>query len=40
MERSGAALHIADRFSRVKPQQQGPDYLLELLVDVETRSCW
>jgi len=31
---------IAGRFSRVEPRRQAWAFLLELLSDVDTRSCW
>lgn len=31
---------IAGRFARVEPRRQARTYLLGLLADVETRSCW
>jgi SRSO17 transposase len=31
---------IAGRFARVEPRRRARDYLLGLLADVETRSCW
>jgi SRSO17 transposase len=31
---------IAGRFARVEPRRQARSYLLGLLADVETRSCW
>jgi SRSO17 transposase len=31
---------IAGRFGRVEPRRQARSYLLGLLADVETRSCW
>jgi hypothetical protein len=32
--------YIAGRFGRVEPLRQARDYLLGLLADVQTRSCW
>ena len=32
--------YIAGRFARVEPQRRARAYLLGLLADVETRSCW
>ncbi|WP_405100783.1 transposase [Micromonospora sp. NBC_01412] len=31
---------IAGRFSRVEPRRQARSFLLGLLSDVDTRSCW
>jgi hypothetical protein len=32
--------YIAGRFVRVKPRRQAPAFLLLILSDVDTRSCW
>jgi SRSO17 transposase len=32
--------YIAGRFARVEPRRRARAYLLGLLADVETRSCW
>ncbi|HEU5006255.1 MAG TPA: transposase, partial [Jatrophihabitantaceae bacterium] len=32
--------YIAGRFSRVEPRRQARAFLLGLLSDVDTRSCW
>lgn len=32
--------YIAGRFGRVEPRRQARAFLLGLLLDVDTRSCW
>jgi SRSO17 transposase len=36
----GAFARIAGRFKRVEPRRAAHDYLLAVLSDVDTRSCW
>jgi hypothetical protein len=35
-----AFARIAGRFGRVEPRRRARSYVLGLLADVETRSCW
>jgi SRSO17 transposase len=39
-EFNAAFARIAGRFSRVEPRKQARAFLLGLLSDVDTRSCW
>jgi SRSO17 transposase len=39
-EFEAASAYIAGRFGRVEPRRQARAFLLGLLSDVDTRSCW
>jgi hypothetical protein len=39
-EFEAAFAYIAGRFGRVEPRRQARAFLLGLLSDVDTRSCW